>query len=201
MKLYGNPLSTCTRKVLTTLAETNIPYEFVVLDLAKGEHKEAEHLARQPFGQIPVLEDGSLEMYESRAIIRYLAEKARSPLIPSDIVDRARMEQWISVETSDFSGHAMKFVAHDVFKRPQPQEVLDAAHKGLSLALDVLDARLAQQPYLAGKAFSLADICFMPYIEYAIGTQAKSAFTERKHVSTWWTRVSERPSWQKILGR
>src|SRR4051795_9201851 len=74
MKVYGHPISTCTRKVLATLAEKGAAFEFVVVDLFKGEHKAAEHLARQPFGQVPVLEHDDFRMYESRAIIRYLDE-------------------------------------------------------------------------------------------------------------------------------
>ena len=54
MKIYGHPMSTCTRKVLMTLAETNTPYEFVMVDLMKGDHKQAAHLARQPSASVVV---------------------------------------------------------------------------------------------------------------------------------------------------
>src|SRR5262245_48391625 len=76
LKVHGHPFSTCTRKVLMTLAETETPYEFSVVDFAKGEHKQAPHLEKQPFGRIPVLEDGAFSFFESRAICRYLDEKA-----------------------------------------------------------------------------------------------------------------------------
>jgi len=201
MKLYGNPHSTCTRKVLTTLAEISLPYEFILIDMAKGEHKSPEHLVRQPFGQVPVIDDDGFQLYESRAICRYLNDKTRAALIPTSLTDRARMEQWISIETSNFSGHAMKFIFQHVFKRPQPQEVLDAARKQLDVTLDAMDARLGAQPYFAGKEFSLADISFMPYVEYALVTPLKEPITGRKNVHAWWTRVSERPSWRKVVAR
>ena len=70
MKIYGHPLSTCTRKVLTTLVETNQPYELVTLDFMKGEHKQPAHLARQPFGRMPTLDDDGFTLYESRAMCR-----------------------------------------------------------------------------------------------------------------------------------
>ena len=62
MKIFGHPMSTCTRKVLMTLAETSTPYDFVLVDFAKGEHKQAPHTQRQPFGQVPALEaaDGNI---------------------------------------------------------------------------------------------------------------------------------------------
>jgi glutathione S-transferase len=55
MKLYGHPFSTCTNRVLAVLKETNTPYEFVMVDMMKGAHKAPEHIAKQPFGQVPIL--------------------------------------------------------------------------------------------------------------------------------------------------
>src|SRR3954447_13375915 len=115
IKLFGHPASTCTRKVLFTLHETSTPYEFVVIDFAKGEHKQPAHLARQPFGQVPALDDDGFKMYEARAMARYIDAKAGGQLTPKDLQGRARMEQWISVETENFSSHAMKFIYHSLF--------------------------------------------------------------------------------------
>ena len=72
LKIFGSPMSTCTRKVLMTLAETNTPYELTTIDFAKGEHKAQPHLGRQPFGQIPAIDDEGFAMFESRAICRYV---------------------------------------------------------------------------------------------------------------------------------
>jgi glutathione S-transferase len=201
MKLFGHPYSTCTRKVLTTLVETNTPYELVVVDFATGEHKQEPHLSRQPFGQVPAIEDDGFALYESRAVLRYINEKVRGPLIPTSLTERARMEQWISIETSDFSGPAMKFIFQHVFQRPQSDEVLVSAKKSLELALDVMDARLSVAPYFAGNDFSLADICFMPYVGYLAGTPLQEQLAARTSLTRWWSRVSERPSWKKVTAR
>lgn len=201
IKLYGNPLSTCTRKVLTTLVETDTPYEMTVIDFAKGEHKQQPHLSRQPFGQVPAIEDDGLALYESRAIARYINEKVKGPLIPKDLAGRARMEQWISVETSDFSGAAMKFIYQHIFLWPQTDEVLAAAQKQVDAALDIMDSQLGKQPYFAGMDFTLADICFMPYVEYLQATPVKESLRTRANFSAWWNRVSERPSWRKVTAR
>jgi glutathione S-transferase len=184
-----------------TLAETQTPYELVVVDLAKGEHKKQPHLSRQPFGQVPALEDESFRMYESRAMARYINEKVGGKLVPSDLVGRARMEQWISIETSNFSGAAMKFIYQYVFGRPQPQEVLDAAKKQIELALDIMGAQLDGRDFLVGDQFTLADVCFMPYFEYSMNSPVKESITTRELVKAWWTRVSERPTWRKVAGR
>jgi glutathione S-transferase len=201
MKIFGHPMSTCTRKVLMTLAETNQAHEFVLVDFAKGEHKQAPHINRQPFGQVPALQDGDFELYESRAMCRYINDKANGPLIPGDAKDRARMEQWISVETSNFTGPVMKFVFHHIFKREQSAETLQTAGTQLDHALGVMDKQLAATPFIAGGSFSLADVCFMPYIEYAMNTPAKDHITKHGHVASWWNKISERPTWRKVAGR
>jgi glutathione S-transferase len=201
LKIFGHPASTCTRKVLMTLNETNTPYELTTVDFAKGEHKQQPHLGRQPFGQIPALDDDGFAMYESRAMARYINEKAAGKLVPSDPKARAVMEQWISIETSNFTPHAMKLIYHHVFHRAQDAAVLEAAGKGLESALATMEERLAKSPFLAGDELTLADVCFMPYIEYAMGTPAKETFAKYPHVSAWWNKISERPTWRKTAQR
>ena len=201
IKLYGSPLSTCTRKVLMTLAETGTNYEMMVIDFATGAHKKEPHIRRQPFGRIPAIDDDGFEMYESRAIARYIAEKAKSPLIPSDIHARAKMEQWISIETSEFAPHAMKFVYEHTFKRKQEQSVLDAAAASLKTTLGVMSAELAKTPFISGDAFTIADIGFMPYLEYVMATPAKELVTPHERVVAWWEKIRARPTWQKVIGK
>ena len=199
IKIFGHPASTCTRKVLMTLAETKTPYELTTVDFAKGEHKQQLHLSRQPFGQIPAIDDDGFSFYESRAICRYIAEKVGGSLLPGDLKGRALMEQWISVETSNFTPHVMKFIYHHVFQRAQEPAVLEAAGKSLDVVLGVMDG-LAKTPMLVGTEFTLADVVFMPYVEYAMGTPPRR-FAKHSHVSAWWNRVSERPTWHKTVGR
>ena len=200
MKLYGHPYSTCTRKVLLTLAETNTPYELTAVDFAKGEPKQEPHLSRQPFGQVPAIDDDGFKLYESRAIARYINQKVRGPLVPTDLQEYARMEQWISIETSDFTGPAMKFIFQYVFQRPQSEEVLRSAGSALDQALDIMNSRLAVAQYLAGNQFTLADICFMPYVGYLVGSPEKARIGRYSRVDAWWNKVSERPSWKKVAG-
>ncbi|HEX7841611.1 MAG TPA: glutathione S-transferase N-terminal domain-containing protein [Kofleriaceae bacterium] len=201
MKIFGHPMSTCTRKVLMTLEENKVPYELEVVDLFKGEQKQAAHLARQPFGQVPAIKDGDFELYESRAICRYINEKVNGSLVPKDLRDRARMEQWISIETSNFTGPVMKFVFQHIFKREQGQDVLEAAKGQLETALGIMNKQLGSHPFIAGASFTLADVSFLPYIEYAMNTPAKEQFAKHAHVMTWWNKISERPTWRKVAGR
>ncbi len=206
MKVYGHPASTCTRKVLCLLAEKGVSAEFVMVDIMKGAQKSDEHLARHPFGVVPAFEDDDgFVLYESRAILRYLDAKLEGAhLSPKSLQDRARMEQWISVEQSYFSPPAMKAIL-EVFFAPMKGTTPDAdvIAKGkadAAKALDVIERALVGKEFLVGE-FSLADITYAPYLQYLFDTKAGDIIAERPNVSAWATRVLERASWRKALGK
>lgn len=200
LKVYGNPLSTCTRAVLVTIAELGLAHEFVSIDFAKGEHKGPEHLSRQPFGRVPAIDDDGYKLFESRAICHYLAASHPGPLMPSDPRAFGLMEQYLSIETSEFSPNAMKFVYEHIFKRPQPEGVLSAAGAALEVTAGVLDKRLKETAFLAGETFTLADISLMPYFGYALATPAREVLEKHPALMAWWHKVSARPSWKLVSG-
>lgn len=206
MKIFGHPMSTCTRKVLATLNEKGQTPDLVVVDFAKGEHKGADHVARQPFGQLPALEDGDFKLFESRAMMRYIDEVAPGPkLTPQSPQGRATMEEWISVEHSNFSGPAMKIVMQQMFNpmfgKPVDAAIVEEGTTGLVRALDVMEKRLKDAPFIAGETFTLADISYMPYLEYVMATPQASHVNDRPAVAKWWKKISERPAWQKTIGK
>lgn len=206
MKLYGHPMSTCTRKVLTTLAEKGQEAQFVLIDLGKGQQKSPDYMAKHPFGVVPYLEDDGFSMYESRAIIRYLdAKLPGNKLIPSDLPSLGRMEQWLSVEQSYFTPHCMAIVMEMLMKQMRgggkpDMDKVNKGRDGAAKALDVVDRAMGSQAYLAGDTFSLADISWLPYLQYLSATPYGSLITERPFVKSWWQRISTRPSWKKVNG-
>lgn len=206
MKLYGHPMSTCSRKVVTVLTEKDHKYDFVVLDFMKGEHKQPAHLARQPFGVVPTIEDNGFELFESRAIIRYLDETLPgTKLTPDNAKDRAVMEQWISVEYSNFSPPAMKIIRqamlNPMFGLPSDDAIIKEGREGVAKTAAILDKYLAGKDYLAGSQFTLADICYLPYIQYLFDSKHGDLITDHKGLASWWTRCSERKSWQTAIGK
>jgi glutathione S-transferase len=201
MKIYGDPLSTNTRKVLTTLAELETPYELVHVDFARGQHKEEAHVARQPFAQLPALEDDGFVLYETHAMCRYLDARAGGRLMPGDLKSRALVDQWMSIESANFSSHAMKFVYHYLLHFEQDEKTLAHATAGLDKAVTILAKDLARRPFIAGQSFSLADICYMPYFEYVLLTPGQEHIAKHPSVLAWWSKVRDRPSWRKVSGR
>jgi glutathione S-transferase len=206
MKLYGHPMSTCTRKVLCTLAEKGQKADFVLVDIMKGDGKQPDHLARQPFGQVPAIDDDGFQLYESRAIIRYLdAKLPGAQLSPSDLKGRATMDQWLSVEQSNFTPAAMKIIWNLFFNpmmgKPSDDKLVEESIGTMNRALDVMQARLDKSAFLAGDQFTLAEISFAPYIEYLAQTKAISHVNDRPAVAKWWKNVSGRKSWQTAIGK
>ena len=203
MKIYGHPWSTNTRKTLMTLAEKGIDAELVVVKLPAGEHREAAHLARHPFAKVPVLDDGGFVLYETRAINEYIDRKAPpAQLVPSDVRDLARMHQWTNVADAYLVPHAAPFIMESLFRRylggEKDEKAIAAARIGMTAALDAADAWLAKHEYFAGSALSLADISWMPYLEYIGRLGEADAIAKRKHLAAWWNRVSSRPTWKKV---
>lgn len=203
MKVYGHPMSTCTRKVLLTLAEKEHPAEFVMVDIMKGDQKQPAHLARQPFGVVPAVDDDGFIMYESRAIIRYLDERLPgAKLTPKDLRDRALMEQWISVESSYFTPPAMKIIYQLVFNRfrglEPDQKLVEQARGDVGRVLDIVDKALEGKQFLAGGQFSLAEVSWMPYLEYLAAGGADDLMSARGNVGPWWERIRGRATWRQV---
>ncbi|RDX40745.1 glutathione S-transferase [Lentinus brumalis] len=207
LKLHGNPRSTCTKRVLTVLEELNVPYEFVVVDFAKGEHKSPEFVAVQPFGQVPYIDDDGFKLYESRAIARYIALKygGIGKLIPdpSDLKKTALFEQAASVEQSNFDAFAGPLAFENVFKPLFGQQTDKAAVERLTATLDAklaaYDTILSKSKYLAGDEITLADLFHLPY--GSLLAVQKIDFLESgkyPNVARWWKDISGRASWKKV---
>jgi glutathione S-transferase len=97
----------------------------------------------------------------------------------------------------------MKIVGEMMFKKMMGRgapdlAVVQAERAKLASALDVLDKALAKEEFLAGNAFSLAEVTFMPYFEYLFPAESGDLVTARGNLSAWWKRISERPSWKKV---
>jgi glutathione S-transferase len=96
MKLYFHPMSGNSRRVLLVAVHLDVPLERVVVDLPKGEQRGVPHLRRNPNGRVPVLEDDGLVLWESRAIMQYLADKTPGQtLLPTDARGRADVNRWL----------------------------------------------------------------------------------------------------------
>jgi glutathione S-transferase len=203
MKIYGHPWSTHTRKVLTVLAEKEREAELALVMIPKGEHKRSDHLARHPFGKVPVLEDGSLVLFETVAINRYLDRVlGGARLVPEDARAAASVDQWVSTSQAYLSPNAGAAIVELLFRRylggEQNRGAIESGLRGTAEVFDAADRALAGRAFLAGDRFSLADVHFMPYVEYLVQIGEGELVTKRPSFAAWWERVSARPSWQRV---
>ncbi|KAF8412735.1 hypothetical protein HHK36_000704 [Tetracentron sinense] len=207
VKVHGSPYASAPRRVLACLIEKDIEFEIVPVDLFKGEHKNPEFLNLQPFGVVPVVQDGDYTLYESRAIIRYYAEKYKSQgndLLGKTVEERGLVEQWLEVEGQNYHPPIYNLVAQLVFFPkmgiPVDQKIIEESEEKLGKVLDVYEERLSKSKYLAGDFFSLADLTHLPFTHYLVTDVGKEfMIRDRKHVSAWWDDIANRPSWKKVL--
>jgi len=203
LKLYGSLTSTCTRRVAVILHEKRVPFEFIVVQMAKGEHKDPAYLENQPFGQVPYIDDNGFILYESRAIAWYIAAKypdRGTRLIPNDLQGQARLMQAWSVETSHFV-HAEQAAFEAIFKRNRGLDtdpvILKRHQEALERTLDVYDKILGKQKYLAGDELTLVDLFHLPYA-YILPRTGIDPIPTKPNVKRWYEDVSNRPTWQLV---
>ncbi|TRM70260.1 thioredoxin-like protein [Schizophyllum amplum] len=202
--LYGNPMSTCTRRVGIVLMEKKVPFKFVPIDFSKGEHKSPEYLKKQPFGQVPYLDDDGFIVFESRAICRYICDKfpeQGTPLVPTGLQAKALFEQAVSIEGSNFDQFAAAAAAEKVFK---PMKGLKGSDELASTLLDTLGKKLegyevilGKQKYLAGDEITLADLFHIPYGSM-LSRMGFNGLEENPNVARWWKDISSRESWLAV---
>ena len=205
MKLYNAPMPAPNpRRVRIFLAEKGAraqkAVELVNLDIMKGEIKKPEHLARNSLGQVPTLElDDGTFLSETVSICRYLeGEFPENPMFGVSPKDQAFVDQWtrrvelrIGTPAGMFWRHAHPLTARVVV--PQYKEFGESNRGHYEQALHWLNKELSGKVFLAGDAFTIADICLLTLIDFSdwIGLKVPE---DAKHVKTWLARVSERPS-------
>ena len=197
IKLYTFHLSTNGRKVHMALEEAKAAYEIVAVNLMKGEQKNPDYLKLNPNGKVPTLVDDGVVMWESIAILLYLAEKfPAANLLPAAAADRARAFQWLVWQPTTFGAPAstlfrqMRFTPED----KRDQKVIDQARTEVTKNAEILAGGLQGRDYLAG-IFSVADMALMPYLQVLadLGTALPAA------VDAYYKRLAARPSWRKVL--
>lgn len=195
IKLYTFPLSGHAHRVQLALSLMKLPTELIEVDLRKGEQKTAQFLAMNPFGQVPVLDDNGTVIADSNAILVYLARKyANGVWIPSTPEGEAQVQRWLSVAAGlvAFGPAAARLVT--VFGAGfRADEVIGRA-QGL---LKVMDAELAQRPFLIGTNPTIADIANYTYIAHA--PEGNVSLNEYPHVRAWLARIEALPGFVPMV--
>jgi glutathione S-transferase len=161
LKVLGRITSINARKVLWAADEMGLTYEHEVWGRPHRDPKVPEFLAMNPNGLVPVIVDDGFVLWESNAILRYLADKAGSDLLPSDARERALVDQWLTWMVSELNPSWAYIVPARLRgdpPNPDPDRLAEAAVKW-SKTMAILEGHLSRaNGYVANDRFSLADI-------------------------------------------
>lgn len=165
IRLYGHPISGHVHRVRLMLSLLGLSFEEMPVDFATREHKSPEFLARNPFGQVPVIEDGALTLADSNAILVYLAGTydAARRWWPAAPLAQAQVQRWFSVAAGPLAyGPAAARVAV-LFQRPDNP----AARAIATQLFTTMDQQLAAREWLAADHATLADVAMYSYTAHA----------------------------------
>ncbi|XP_042414202.1 glutathione S-transferase F10-like [Zingiber officinale] len=210
VQVYGKPQAVCPQRVMHCLVELGLPFELVHVDIDAMEHKLPEFLEKQPFGQVPYITDGDFELFESRAIVRYLAGKyggrggGAPELLGRTVEERAKVEQWMDVEAINYNPWAFPVVFNllvlPLRGAPGDREAAAAAVEEMKRVLEVYEKQLSKSKYLAGDEFTLADLTHIPATRYVVEfCGAARIFEGKERVKAWWEDITGRPAWKKVI--
>ncbi len=166
MKIYGHDLSGHSHRVRLLASLLGLDVEFISVDLLVGAHKQPEFLAKNPFGQVPVLEDGDVVLADSNAIAVYLATKYDSTRswLPSDPQRAAEVQVWLSKAANELANGVAAARLVTVFGAGLDHDA--TKEKGRAL-LELVDAELSARSWLVGDAPTLADVALYSYVAAA----------------------------------
>jgi glutathione S-transferase len=201
MRLYHHPFSFNARRAVMTALHLGAPVELVFVDLQKGEQRQPRFLELNPNHRVPVLEDDGFVLWESHAIMQYLADKTpRQTLYPLETRARADVNRWLFWCGQHFSPsigilnweHVIKGILG--FGAADPAEV----RRGEQLVREfagILDAHLAGRGWICGDALSLADIAVAAPL--AATMPAKLPVGELGNLQRWFDRVQTLEAWKR----
>ncbi|WP_066272819.1 glutathione S-transferase family protein [Hydrogenophaga palleronii] len=184
-------------KATIALEELALPYRLHHVRIEAGEHRQPAFLALNPHGRIPVItdDDTGITLFESAAILLYLAEKT-GRLLPQEPVARWEAVKWLQFHASSVGPIIGQRVNFELFARDKTPTVIERFRQLTESAFAVIDSNLAdRRPYLAGDDYSIADIAHFGWTH--IARIIDFDFSQHRHMSAWHERVAQRPAVRK----
>jgi glutathione S-transferase len=204
MRLYYHPLSSNSRRVVMTAIHLNVTLERVVVDLLRGEHRAADYLRLNPNGKVPLLDDDGFTLWESHAIMQYLADRSPAQTIyPQDVRRRADVDRWLFWSAYHFTPAVGMISRERVSKRmvggsgaPDPIEI-ERGEALLTTAAALLDAHLAGKAWIAQDTLTLADLAIAAPLMHT--EAARLPVLQFANLQTWLARVQALDAWQRSV--
>jgi glutathione S-transferase len=193
MKLHYVPVSGNSYKVRILLSLLKVPYEKVVVDSKKREHKEPAFLALNPRGEVPVLEDDGVVLWDSAACLVYVARKhGGEQWLPAAPAEMAQVMQWVALAGNEIQ-FGLQYARRGVSQNRWTAGTLEQGQAMGRVALNALESRLRANAWLALGRPTIADIACFPYVETA--PEARVALDPYPGVVAWLARCKALPGW------
>jgi glutathione S-transferase len=202
MKLYQFALSPNCQKVVALAHEVGMALELATVELFKGEARTPAMLAKNPNGKVPILEDDDFVLWESTAMLAYIAAKAgRADLAPTTPRERAEVDRWTSWQGAHFAPAVRKVAFERIVKRlaglGAPDEaVVKAGIAEFAVTASVLEQSLGTKEYLCGR-LTIADFALAPYA--ALTASCGLDLEPYPKAKAWLGRMAARDSMKKTL--
>jgi glutathione S-transferase len=201
LQILGAPASVYVWVVRMACAEKGVPYTLIP---AMPHTPEID--AIHPFGKIPVMRHGAATLCESRAICLYIERTFEGPsLVPHDPLAAACVEQWISLLNTHIAPvcllqYLVGYFFPSTADGAPDRAVIDAAVPAMRAQFAVLDDALARRGYLAGDAFTLADVNLLPFLHYLQKLPESGALLgQSRHLARYFERCSRRRGFMQTL--
>ncbi len=200
--LWGRNNSTNVKKVLWTLEELDLPFKQVMAGLQFGVNKDADYLAMNPNGLVPLLRDEETDvtLWESNTIVRYLAAQyGQSRLWVDSPAQRAQGEKWMDWANQTLSP-AHRVILMGLVRTPEADRDYPAIHAAQDTCENLfamMDDELAKYPWFSGERFGVGDIAVAPFIWNL--TNIDVTWTPRPHLERWLKQLSERPAYRHVV--
>jgi glutathione S-transferase len=200
MKLHGFVMSPNTRRARWMLEECGAEYTFVDVDLMTAEHKGDAYRALNPTARVPTLVDGDFTLWESNAILEYLAAKLPAARLGgADAREIGEVARWTFMNAAHLSPNVARIFAHTIRLPPEKRipQLVDEGRSEVDRSLAAFDAALAGREHVVGR-FTIADISIAATLSAApmLGIDL-SRFA---NVAAWYARVAARPAFKKVFG-
>lgn len=204
MKLYYFPPSPNTRKVHAVAIHLELPLDLRLVDLEKGEQRTPEFLQLNPTGRTPVLQDGEFILWESTAIMQYLASQVPNPLWPEALQIRADIMRWQSWQLAHWHPvcEPLQFenFVKSLLQLGEPDlQVVKRATERFHVEATMLNQHLAVREFLVNDSVTLADFSVASDLTYAV--PGRFPLDNYPHIGDWYSRMESLPAWQQTAPR
>lgn len=195
LKLHRMALSGHCHRVELFMSLLGLPFEMIDVDLKAGAHKTPEFLALNPFGQVPVLQDGDITLADSNAMLVYLEGRyAPGQWLPRDPLGAAQVQRWLSAAAGPLAFGASVARAIVLFKRSaDPADAIARAHA----LFKVMEHELSEHNYLVGDRPTLADIAHYSYTARA--PEGGISLQLYPHLRAWLERIEGLPGFVPMV--